>query len=319
MSMMKILQTIKTNKRFLISTHVNPDPDALCSELALAVYLRSLGKTVSIINDQTVPSRYQFLSGIRRVKHYQENKKVTYDVAIVVDCGEFDRIGRVGHLIQKDKALINIDHHITNDLFGSINLVRPRASSTTEVLYELLTKAQYSFTKDFAIHLYTGIVTDTGSFRYENTTARTHAIASELIKFNFSVSQLYKKLYETVSYNDLKELTKVISRSDMYFNKRVVCVALNKKMLSKFSGDFDLRDTIFKFLRSMKNVDVVIIFTEIERNKTRVNLRSSDKFDVAKLADYFNGGGHHRASGCVINDNIARSRKKILNRIRKVL
>ena len=150
MSMKKIIQAIQANKRFLISTHVNPDPDALCSELALAVYLRSLGKTVAIINDQAVPSRFQFLSGIRRVKRYQENKKVAYDVAIVVDCGELDRIGRVGHLIQKDKALINIDHHITNDLFGSINLVQPKASSTAEVLYELLIKARCSFAKNLA-------------------------------------------------------------------------------------------------------------------------------------------------------------------------
>jgi len=319
MSMKKIIQTIKTNKRFLISTHVNPDPDALCSELALAIYLRALGKTVLIINDKATPSRYQFLSGIRSIKHYQRKKKVIYDVAVVVDCGELSRIGRVSQLLQNDKVLINIDHHITNDNFGKLNLVRPKASSTAEVLYDLLTTAKCSLNKNLAMHLYTGIMTDTGSFRHENTTARTHKIASELIKYKFSAPLLYKKIYETVSYSDLKQLTIIISRFDMFLHKRVACVSLTKKVLSKFSKGFDLRDTIFKFLRSMKGVDVVVILTEVERKKTRINLRSSDKFDVAKLAHQYHGGGHRRASGCVINDSVLQSRKNILNQIRKTL
>ena len=319
MSMKKIIQVIKKNKRFLISTHVNPDPDALCSELALAGYLRSIGKTVTIINDKDVPSQYLYFSGISRIKYYREKKKVAYDVAIIVDCGELDRIGRVSNLIQEGKVLINIDHHITNDYFGSLNLVQPKASSTAEVLYELFTKAKSPLNKSLAILLYTGIMTDTGSFRHENTTARTHAIASELIKFKFSVPKLYKKIYETFSCGDLKELIKVIGRFKIHFDGRVACIALSKKVLSKFTKEFDLRDTIFKFLRSVKKVDVVVIFTEAEKNKTRINLRSSDQFDVAKLAYHFHGGGHRRASGCIINENVSQSQKIILNRIRKTL
>ena len=319
MSMKSIIQTIKKNKRFLISTHVNPDPDALCSELALAIFLRSLGKTVSIVNHQAVPSRFHFLPGVLSIKNYWKNRKVNYDVAIIVDCGDLNRIGKVQDLIQKDKGLINIDHHITNDMFGKINLVQPNASSTCEVLYELLSKAGCVFTKNLAIHLYMGIMTDTGSFRYENTTARTHAIVGELMKFKFSVPTLHRKLYETITFNDLKEFTQVISHFDVYFNKKVACVELRKKVLSKFSGEFDLRDTIFKFLRSIKDVEVFVIFTEAGRNLTRVNLRSSSTFDVAKLANSFGGGGHRRASGCAVDKNIVQSRKVILKSIRKAL
>ena len=319
MRMKSVIQTIKKNKRFLISTHVNPDPDALCSELALGDYLRSLGKSVVIVNHQSIPFRFHFLPGVRKIKNYWKTRKVNYDVAIIFDCGDLNRIGKVQYLIQDDKGLINIDHHITNDSFGKFNCVDPNASSTCEVLYELFTKARCSLTKRMAMNLYTGIMTDTGSFRYENTTARTHAIVAALMTFKFSAPKLHRKLYETITFGDLKEFTKVISHFDMYFNKKVACVELRKKVTSKFSGEFDLRDTIFKFLRSLKDVEVFVIFTEIGRNTTRVNFRSSSTFDVAKLANSFGGGGHRRASGCAVDKSISQSRKEVLKRIRKAL
>jgi len=143
--------------------------------------------------------------------------------------------------------------------------------------------------------------------------------AAALMKFNFSANALYRNFYETISFKDLKEFTSVITRFDIEQNKRVVCLELRKNVLSKFSGNFDLRDKIFKFLRSIKGVEVFVILTEVDRYKTRVNLRSSSRFDVAKLARAFKGGGHQRASGCVINKNISQTRKEILKNIRKDL
>ena len=319
MSMSSIIQTLKKNKRFLISTHINPDPDALCSELAMADYLRSLGKSVRIINNQPLSGRFAFLPGMRAITSYKEQQKVPYDAAIIVDCGDLNRIGRVQHLLKKKKRLINIDHHVTNDRFGDLNLVKPKASSTAEVLYELFDHARCKWTKNLAMHLYIGIMTDTGSFRFENTTARTHAIAARLMSFGFSAPRLYRKLYEIISFNDLKEFTKIIGQFDTLVNGKVVSVTLTRETLSKFSGNFDLRDEIFKFLRSIKGVEVFVIFTQVEPKKTRVNLRSTNKFDVAKLANMFNGGGHRRASGCLINQNIRETRKKVLREIRKIL
>ena len=320
MSMKSILQTIKKNKKFLISTHVSPDPDALCSELALAIYLKSLGKKVTIVNHEAVSSRFYFLSGARGIKPYQEGKKESYDVAIVVDCGELNRVGKVKNLFRKDKILINIDHHVTNDFFGDLNLVEPAASSTAEMLYELLVKAGCVFNKSLATHLYIGIMTDTGSFRYENTTARTHAIIAELLKFKVSAAAIYRKLYEVISFHDLKEFTKIINNFDIFLAGKVVCVQLSQKTLSRFSGEFDLRDAIFRFLRSIGGVEVFVILTEIDKDRTRVNLRSTNTFDVAKLANNFNGGGgHRRASGGIINKNIPGAQKEALGKIEKAL
>src|SRR3989338_11316890 len=319
MSLKKILDTIKKNKTFLISTHVNPDPDALASELALAIHLKAQGKQVYIVNEAPVPARFLFLPGIRRIRALSKNLKVPYDVAIVLDFGDLERAGRVKKIISPDKPLINIDHHVTNDAFGSLRWVYPKASSTAEVLFELFTYTRARITRDMAILLYLGIMTDTGSFRYESTGPRTHAIVSELLKFKFSISVLYRKLYESVPLNDMEMFTKVVSHFDSLLGGKVICVELKRGVVARFSQDFDLRDKIFGFLRTIKGVEVVFILTEDGRKKTRVNLRSQGKVNVARLAHHFNGGGHHRASGRLIENKIQGAKRKILQELRKVL
>lgn len=319
MSLKRILNTIRRNKVFLISTHVNPDPDALASELALSIYLKALGKQVYIVNEEPVPRRFLFLPGAPQIRSLPKNAKILYDAAIVVDCGDLNRVGGVKKIISLDKPLINIDHHITNDTFGTLYWIYPQASSTAEVLFELFKKSQARITRDMAILLYLGIMTDTGSFRYESTGSRTHAIVSELLKFKFSISELYQKLYESVPLNDVKMFTRVVSHFDSLLGGRVICVELRKGIVAKFSQDFDLRDKIFGFLKTIKEVEVVFILTEDSTKKTRVNLRSQGKVDVARLARRFKGGGHSRASGCLMEDNLGKAKQKILKELKKVL
>ncbi len=315
----KVLSALRKHKSFLLSTHVNPDPDALGSELSMAIFLRAMGKTVHIVNEEPAPQRLAFLPQARLVKGYAQSRNVVCDAAIVLDCGELDRIGKVQKLIAPETFVINIDHHVTNDFFGDINLVEHKASSTAEVLYLLFKEAGHALTKDLAFNLYVGLMTDTGSFRFENTTARTHAICADLMRFDFSVTDIYRRVYASIPYKDLKEFTKLISRFDVLYGGRVVCIELSRKILSRFSEQFDLRDTIFQFLRAMHGVDVFVIFTEVGPKKTRINLRSSSKFDVAKLASEFQGGGHKRASGCSIDKGMKAAREIFLGRIGKLL
>ncbi len=319
MSLKKVHQTIKKYKRFLISTHVNPDPDALCSELALAAFLKSLGKTVYIVNDDKVPGRYQFLPQSKSIKSYKNKMKITTDVVIVVDCGELDRIGKVQKLIGGQETIINIDHHVTNDLFGDVNLVDIKASSTAEVLFELLMFAKYRLNQTVAQCLYLGIMTDTGSFRYENTSSRTFEIAGQLAKYNVATNQFYQRIYERIPYHDVKELAWVIHHAELLFSGKLIIVELSKKILNKFSENFDLRDAIFRFLRSIEGIEIVAILTEAGKNKTRANLRSNKSFDVAKLASHFAGGGHKRASGCMIKGPMRMAKKELIKQIGKML
>jgi phosphoesterase RecJ-like protein len=314
-----IAKVIGRNQAFLISTHVSPDPDALSSELAVAYYLNARGKTVHIINEESVPQRYTFMPGTSMIKKYSDRKKWPYDVAIIVDCGELSRIGKVENLIDLDKPVINIDHHVTNTNFGDVNLVIRKASSTAEVLYELLKSWRAKITKNMAINLYLGIMTDTGSFRYESTSSRTHQIVGELLKHKFSVTQLYKRLYESIPLADIKNFTNLLSSFESHCQGRVVFVELPRRMVARFSQDFDLRDKIFQYLRSIRDVELVAIFTEHQTTVTRVNFRSQGHIDVSKLAHSFDGGGHKQASGCVINDDLNGAKNKILFRVRSLL
>src|SRR5262245_18188573 len=136
MSRTQIIRTIKKSKSILISTHINPDPDALASELALALYLKSLKKTVYVVKQDPPPVRFKFFPAYKIFKSLSKVKRISYDVAVVVDCGDLDRIGKVKKILKEDKPTINIDHHITNDYFGKLNWVEPAASSTAEMLYD---------------------------------------------------------------------------------------------------------------------------------------------------------------------------------------
>ena len=319
MTLKKILQTIKKGKRFLISTHVSPDPDALCSELALYMVLKAMGKEVHVVNEEKLPKRYRFLSGSSRIKSFHKGLKLNVDAALILDCGEMDRIGKVQSLLCGHETIINIDHHVTNDRFGDINLIDVNASSTAEVLYEFLKYARCRLNKEMAGHLYLGIMTDTGSFRYENTTSRTFEVVSELVKYGFSTNRLYQQVYDTIPFNDLREVAGVISDSKAVFSGKVIAIQLSKKILAKFTLQFDLRDTIFRFLRSVEAIEVIAILTELTSVKTRVNLRSNKTFDVAKLASLYGDGGHKRASGCMINKPLKEAQADLIKRIGSML
>ena len=319
MNLKKIIQIIKNNKVFLISTHTNPDPDALCCELALYEYLRSLKKKVFIVNEEATPQRFCFLPQSQRIQVYQKSYGDVFDAAFIVDCGDLGRIGKVHHLISQKTKIINIDHHVTNDSFGHVNLIKPNASSTAEVLFDFFQKVKFPMNQNVALCLYTGIMTDTGSFRYDNTTSHTHQIVAELMQYHLSTFDLYRKLYEMIPLNDLRMFSKVMNTFESFHEGKTICLSLKKQILKRFSDKFDLKDTIFKFLRAIEGVEVVVILTQLGSQKTRVNLRSSGHVDVAKLAQHFEGGGHKRASGCVINRNLTKSRRAILQWIREKL
>ena len=319
MSLSTILKVLKKSKNILISTHASPDADALCSCVAAALWLTSLKKKVCIVNQDHVPQWLQFLPHISSVKMIKQSKSFSYDLALILDCGDLPRVGNVVGRLEKGKPIINIDHHITNDFFGTHNYVDVKASSTCEIIFDLLTQARARLTKDIALLIYAGIVTDTGSFRFENTTAKTHAIAAKILEYGVPVFELYNKLYEGIPVVDLKKFTTLLNEAEILFNGKVACVVLPKDIQKKFKGRFDLRDKLFTFLRSFKGIEVFVIFTEQNKNKTRVNFRSQSYVDVARIASLFSGGGHKRASGCVVAAPIEKSQKKILAAIRKNL
>lgn len=319
MNWAKAIKTIQEHKTFLVTTHIHPDADALASQLAMALYLKGLGKKVHIIHAEHVPARFDFIPAIGMIRTFKKGERLDYDAAVVLDCGDLNRMDKVKSLLHQGKVIVNIDHHVTNDFFGTLNYVDPKASSTAEVLFDFFKKSHFQLTKNVAVLLYLGIMTDTGSFRYDSTSAHTHLVASELMRFKFSVSDLYRKMYERIPLHDLKLLTKVINRFERLYDGRVVCIEMRKKTMEQFSPEFDVRDKIFTFLRAIKGVEVIIILTEQGSKVTRANFRSQgDRMNVADLASFFRGGGHRKASGCTIPANLKEAKKQMLAQLKKI-
>ncbi len=314
-----VLKIVRAHKRFLISTHHNPDADALGSALAVAGWLTKIGKKVTVVNEDACPSWLAFLPKSATLKKAAAVTKLDYDAAIILDCGDLARVGGVARFLQPGRPMVNIDHHITNDRFGSVNVVEVKASSTCEIIFDLLKSAKFKLSNDIAQLLYAGIMTDTGSFRFENTTAKTHAIAAELMAFKVSAPDMYNKLYVGVPVIDMKRFADVIHEAQLLMGNKVYCVSLPKKVTGKFSKSFDLKEKLFSFLRMVEGIEVVVILTELSSKEVRVNFRSQGPVDVARLAAKFSGGGHIKAAGCKVQESLPSAKKTILTAVRKVL
>lgn len=314
----QIKEIIEQNKSFLISSHKNADPDALCSEIVFAQYLKSIGKKVYIVNNEEVHKRYEFLPYVSAVKSYSDKIKIKPDVAIILDCGEVERIGKVSNLILDSTKVICIDHHKTNNRFGDVNLVDALSSSACEIVFDVLKFFNFKFNDKTATCLYTGIMTDTGGFKFENTSAKTHTVISELMKYKISPYYINHMLYENNPLDDFLTFLKLTKKLRMHFNNKCATILLTKDILDSFSDEFDPRDTIFRFLRSIRGLHVLVIFSYHGNKETRANFRSFNGVDVASIAEQFQGGGHKRASGCMILKDLNGSEKEVLEILGKL-
>jgi phosphoesterase RecJ-like protein len=313
-----VWQEINKHQSFLVTTHHNPDADAACSALAMAIVLKKLGKKVLVVNEDALPSWLSFLPQAKIFQKKANVKKVQFDGVIILDCGDYERMGGVSQLLNGQRT-INIDHHVTNRSFGNVNVVSPKASSTCEMLFDCFKEGKIQLTKDISLLLYAGIMTDTGSFRYDNTTAKTHAIIAELMKFGLSAPDLHQRLYVGIPSADIKRYVDVIHSAELLFKNKLYCVSLPKKLVDDFSDGFDLKEKIFGFLRGVEGVELVVILTEVNSELTRINLRSQNNFDVAQLASQFNGGGHRKAAGAKMELGLEATKKKLLATIKKTI
>ncbi|MFZ5799863.1 MAG: DHH family phosphoesterase [Candidatus Omnitrophota bacterium] len=318
MSVKKVLAEVKRYRRFLICAHINLEGDALGSELALARLLRKLGKKAYVVNQDPAPKLYEFLPDMGSI--LKPRKGLDFDAVITVDCSDFERIGSVKHLLSKTTPIINIDHHVGNSRFGTVNWIDAAASSVSEMIYVLYKKAGVRVDREAARLLYTGILVDTGSFRFENTSARTHAVVAELMDFYpLPVRELYSLVYGRLPLEEVKCLIKLAAGFSVDRSKKIIWITLRRGALNEKAMKTDVSDYLFDFLRSIDGIEVALIFREIDKNQVRVNLRSQGRVNVAKVAQRFSGGGHANASGCTINTGLATAQELVLKEIRKRL
>jgi phosphoesterase RecJ-like protein len=235
------------------------------------------------------------------------------DAAVVVDCSDLFRTGKVGGYISKSGLVINIDHHISNSRFGGINWVEHNVSSTCEMLYKICTQLKVLDEK-IALCLYTGMFTDTGSFSFSNATGRTHAIISKLLDFDIAPQKVYQAVYSVYAPEDIRLVGRLITRVRQDRNGQVAWLSVADWPKEP---KVDLTETIFSVMRLIKGPGVLVLFKRVGRNRVRVNFRSRGNFDVNKAAKAFGGGGHATASGTTVQGSLPVVEKDVIGYIRK--
>jgi len=309
----------KKHKKFLISAHQNLEGDAIGSMLAMAELLKQAGKKVVLLAPENMPDTYKFLPGSEKVKLRSSAKDIDYDVACLLDCTDIERIGSVKEGISPTRPILNIDHHVSNSYFGTINWVEPDMSCSGEQTYHLFKKMGLTINKRAALYMYIAILTDTGSFRYSNTTSDTHSMIAELMLHGIDATDIYRKIYEGASLSSLTLLASALSTLDTAKNGEIAWVHVSKTMLSNHRASIEETQDLVNFPRMIKGVKIALAFREVRRGLVKVSFRSNDGVNVNKLAKQFNGGGHPAASGCVIKGTIPEIENIVISKAKKLL
>lgn len=316
--MQKVIEAIKKYSKFLITAHINPEGDSLGSQLGMKALLESLGKTAVIVDNDAVPDHYKFLPKAGEISN-KLDARLDFEAAIILDCPTLKRIGKVSDLIRGGKTIINIDHHVSNEKFGDINWVDPNASSAGEMVYKIYKELGIKLTKETALVLYIAILTDTGSFNYDNTSSVTHDIAGELLGYGIDPASVSESVYEKRSLADIKLFGLVLSTIKVNKEGDVAYLEVTKKILQSTGADLIKAEGFVNYARSIDKVKVAMIFKEDLGGKISVSFRSKGEADVNSIASFFGGGGHVKASGCVIEGELAEIEKKVLAKVDEVL
>jgi phosphoesterase RecJ-like protein len=296
-----VAEVIRSNDRFLVATHENPDGDALGSMLAVSLALRALGKDVAMYLYGTAPTpgEYRFLDldGLLRELPADVGERVL----LAVDCANERRIGPEPHPVELSRLVVNIDHHHDNSRFGDIDLIVDDASSTAEIVRDILEALDVPLTPEIAEALYVGLVTDTGRFQYTNTTPKAFRLAAELVEAGADVHGVFQHVYETVQFAKLKLLARALERAQLFEGGRLVVSYLLKDDFSAVGAEEPYSEGIIDSLRAVEHSEMVALIREPPRSDgpaRRVSLRSShDEVDVSAIARKVGGGGHRQAAG----------------------
>ncbi|MCL2103008.1 MAG: bifunctional oligoribonuclease/PAP phosphatase NrnA, partial [Syntrophorhabdaceae bacterium] len=285
--------------RFLIACHENPEGDAIGSELALALALRKMGKTATLLNADPVPQNLRFLSGADSIVFAEDGSK--YDVAVVVDCSLPERIGKVSEEFLKPPVMVIIDHHHTNKEMGPLALIDTEAASAGILVYKVLVALGIEIDHDIAENIYTTILTDTGSFRYGNSSHEAFSVAGEMVRIGVDPWAVSEQVYESQNYNRIGLLGRALSSLETVLDGRVAAITTLLADLEEFKAKKDDTEGFVNYPRSIMGVEAAVFFRELGSESFRVSFRSKGRIDVSAVAAEFGGGGHRNAAGCTVS------------------
>ncbi|NLO93871.1 MAG: bifunctional oligoribonuclease/PAP phosphatase NrnA [Clostridiaceae bacterium] len=275
--------------------HINVDGDALGASLALGLALKAMNKSVDVLIDEEVPDNLSFLPGQELIK---DNPRKEYSVAVNIDNGDIVRLGNREHYYHEAKTRLSIDHHNTNKVEADYSYVDTKAAATGEIIYDLIINyLKEDIDKDIAICLYTAIITDTGGFRYTNTTPHTLEVSAELLKYDIDFSYINKRVFDMVSYTKLYLMKKTMNSLRLIEDGKLALSYLTYDDIKGYTVKSDDYEGLVNIGRNLQDVEVSLFLREESPGTFRGNLRSNNYVDVSEIAHSFGGGGHKRAAG----------------------
>jgi len=312
-------------RTFLLTTHVNPDGDGIGSEVALALWLRGLGKTVHVLNDSVVPPTYLFLARAQPLEVHghelAEERFAGAEALVVLDTSNRQRIGRLAPLIDRHPiAVAVVDHHVSHAHgFGRVNVIEPEASATGEILYDLMREAGVSLTPAIAEALYVALMTDTGSFRFSNTDSHAHRMAAELLGHGLDPQRLHAQVHAHASAARLRFFGEVLARLEIHEDGRLVVLEASPEQFQRHGLEGSDTEGLVDMPRNIAGVDAVALFSEVEPGKVKVSLRSTGRVAIDAIATRHGGGGHPHAAGVLLRGTRADARARILPELARAI
>lgn len=316
----EIISILEQTKSVLVASHVDPDGDALGTQLAFAAYLKKSGKTVYLFKEDDIPDKYLFLPEQNEIKHIHDIKDdFTVDAAVILECPRLSRAGNIIKKLNDDCRIINIDHHQDNEGFGEVVWVDKKASSVGEMVFEFFDSVGYQIDETTATQLYTAILTDTGRFRFESTSRRTMEIAGSLIESGADQRTICDKVFYNLQQTTLKLIGYALENSEFVLGNKVCILSLPKEVLHKNGARLSDTEGLAEYSLYGKGVEVGVLLKEGTDGITRISMRSRGDVNVADLAAKFDGGGHICAAGCHIEKELPQAKLELLKALSEVI
>ncbi|MDD5383099.1 MAG: bifunctional oligoribonuclease/PAP phosphatase NrnA [Candidatus Margulisbacteria bacterium] len=311
-----IKKALKSARNALVVSHVDPDGDSIGSMLAMGAILSNLGIAADYLSQDGVPKIYRFLPETEKIKNKIDCNQ-RYDLLIAVDSSDLKRLGGKVPAREMVRTIINIDHHPDNTLYGEINYVE-KSSSTAELLYKLAKYLKIPLDRSLAEALYVALITDTGNFRYENTSIETFLMAADLLRSGINTHEITTRIYDTKTIASIRVKAAALATLETTPDRKAAWAVVSQEMMDKVGAKGEDLIGLVDQIRSIDGVEVAILFRE-EKEEIKINFRSKEKINVSEIAKRFGGGGHTRASGAVVPGEIADVKAKVITEVLKYL
>lgn len=318
MMLNRIATVLREKASFLLVTHKDPDADGIGSMLALGKALINAKKAVVLLTEKPVHPPFSLLKGSDGIVHEIDTKK-NFDAVVVLDCGDKDRIGGPNGCLEGRGPLINIDHHEVHDLFGDLNLVDPKSSSTGELVYLVIKKAGLPIDSDVAENIFAAIQADTGSFRYDNTTSESFKIAAEMMEAGADPRQISSKMMDENSLSRMRLLEMALGVAEFFHEGKIGMVTLTSEMFERAQARREDSGKFVEYLRSVSGVELAVLICETGDSSYKFSMRSNDNVNVAQLASMYGGGGHAKAAGFESHGSIETLKEDFLKKAGRLL